>query len=110
MGMYEHFWEARDWVRDNLDFSKVLGRVSVFETTIRSLGGLLAAYDLSGDKVFLEKADDLGKRLMRSFDSKTGIPYGEIELFDGGRAYNAGWHSSDAVLSEIGEISLDILR
>jgi hypothetical protein len=35
--------------------------VSVFEITIRALGGLLAAYDLSGDAVFLDKARDLGK-------------------------------------------------
>ena len=79
--------------------------MSVFETTIRNLGGLLSAYDLSGDKVFLEKADDLGMRLRRAFESRTGVPYGEVELFDGGRAYNIGWHSNEAVLSEIGEPS-----
>ena len=103
MGMEDEFYEARDWVRDHLDFNQVKGGVSVFETTIRSLGGLLSAYDLSGDKVFLVQADDLGKRLLRAFESRTGIPYGEIELFDGGRAYNMGWHSSEAVLSEIGK-------
>ena len=36
--------------------------MSVFETTIRALGGLLSAYDLSGDAVFLLKAEDLGER------------------------------------------------
>lgn len=29
--------------------------MSVFETTIRILGGLLSAYQLSGDRVFLDK-------------------------------------------------------
>ena len=29
--------------------------MSVFETTIRILGGLLSAYQLSGDHVFLDK-------------------------------------------------------
>ena len=29
--------------------------VSVFEMTIRGVGGLLAAHDLSGDAVFLER-------------------------------------------------------
>lgn len=29
--------------------------VSVFEMTIRSVGGLLAAHDLSGDATFLER-------------------------------------------------------
>ena len=99
--MKEEFWEARDWVRDHLNLGKV-GAVSVFETTIRNLGGLLSAYDLSGDVAFLEKADDLGKRLMRAFNTPRGVPYGETELYDGGRSYNTGWHKNSAVLSEIG--------
>jgi len=107
LGMKEEFWEARDWIRDNLDFGKVKGGVSVFETTIRNLGGLLSAYDLSGDKIFLEKADDLGTRLVRAFESRTGIPYGTTELFDGGRSYNTGWHPNEAVLSEIGTLQVE---
>lgn len=54
MGMKDEFWRARDWVRDHLTFSNA-GEVSVFETTIRELGGLLSAYDLSGDDIFKEK-------------------------------------------------------
>ena len=107
MGMEAEFREAKDWVRDNLDFGQVRGGVSVFETTIRNLGGLLSAYDLSGDKVFLRKADDLGMRLQKAFKSRSGIPYGEVELFDGGGAYNTGWHSNYAVLSEIGTLQLE---
>lgn len=40
----------RDWVRDHLTFDNA-GMVSVFETTIRVLGGLLSAFDLSREKV-----------------------------------------------------------
>lgn len=54
MDMKDEFWKARDWVRDHLSFGRA-GDVSVFETTIRELGGLLAAYDLSGDRVFMDK-------------------------------------------------------
>lgn len=54
MGMKDEFWEARDWVRDELTFSHATD-VSVFETTIRELGGLLSAYDLSGDDIFKKK-------------------------------------------------------
>ena len=107
MGMETEFRQARDWVRDNLDFSQVRGGISVFETTIRNLGGLLSAYDLSRDKVFLRKADDLGMRLQQAFKSRTGIPYSEVELFDGGRAYNTGWHSNYAILSEIGTLQIE---
>jgi len=82
MGMKDEFWEARDWVRDHLDHSHV-GTVSVFETTIRSLGGLLSAYDWSGDEAFLDKALDLGTRLGRAFDTRSGIPSPRINLGNG---------------------------
>ena len=89
MGMKKEFYEARDWVRDNLAFYNVGGGVSVFETTIRVLGGLLSAYDLSGDRVFKWAADDLGKRLMKAFKTKSIIPYGEVELDDEGQGKNS---------------------
>jgi hypothetical protein len=54
MGMLDEFNEAKDWVAQNLDFNKQ-GSTSVFEITIRVLGGLLAAFDLSGEKVFFKK-------------------------------------------------------
>lgn len=46
MGLKEEFQEARDWIEQHLHFNKH-ATVSVFETTIRVLGGLLSAYDLS---------------------------------------------------------------
>jgi len=65
MGMFNEFYEARDWVRDHLRHDAVTQHVSFFETTIRSVGGLLAAYDISLDDVFLDRAEDLGYRLFR---------------------------------------------
>lgn len=106
MDMKDEFWQARDWVRDHLDHSAV-GAVSVFETTIRDLGGLLAAYDWSGDKVFLEKATDLGERLLHAFDgSTTGIPFGQVSLKDG-QANNIGWTGGNAILAEFGTIQIE---
>lgn len=102
LGMKEEFWEARDWVKESLNFNNVSKAVSVFETTIRNLGSLLSAFDLSGDRSFLDKADDLGTRLMKAFNSPSGVPHGEVELFDGGRAFNTDWHPSSAALAEIG--------
>jgi mannosyl-oligosaccharide alpha-1,2-mannosidase len=105
MGLQDEFWEARDWVRDKLSYDDV-GAVSVFETTIRSLGGLLSAYDLSGDPVFLEKADDLGSRLIHAFETPNGIPYGQTEL-RGGKSYNAKWQKNKAVVAEAGTLQLE---
>ena len=61
MGLTEEFEEARDWVKQNLLFSTNKD-VNLFETTIRVLGGLLSAYHLSDEKIFLDKATELGDR------------------------------------------------
>lgn len=83
MGMKDEFWQARDWVRDHLNHATT-GYTSLFETTIRDLGGLLSAFDLSGDDVFLTKAIDLADRLMHGFDqSPSGIPFGQVNLKQG---------------------------
>jgi mannosyl-oligosaccharide alpha-1,2-mannosidase len=55
MGLTDEFNEARDWVANTMVIAKDRD-VNVFETTIRILGGLLSAYHLSTDYVFLEKA------------------------------------------------------
>jgi len=49
------FRVARDWVAHNLSFIRD-AYVSTFEITIRVLGGLLSAYHLSHDDIFLNKA------------------------------------------------------
>ena len=56
MGLTEEFQKARDWVAQSLDIAGNHREVSLFETNIRVLGGLLAAYHLSNDGIFLEKA------------------------------------------------------
>ena len=61
MGLKEEFNEARDWVETSLHLTTSKD-VNLFETTIRVLGGLLSAYHLSGDKLFLDKATELGDR------------------------------------------------
>jgi mannosyl-oligosaccharide alpha-1,2-mannosidase len=108
MNMTDDFWEARDWVRDELTFHTVDRPVSVFETIIRSLGGLLSAYDLSGDSVFLQKATDLGTRLLPAFDSESGIPYGQTTLHNGEpQSLNVNWHSDSAALAEVGTMQVE---
>lgn len=47
---------------------------NVFETTIRHLGGLLSAYDLSHQPALLQKAVELGDMLYMAFDTPTGLP------------------------------------
>ena len=50
--------------------------LNVFETTIRFLGGLLSAYDMSNAKhpTLLEKAVELGDMLYAAFDTPNRMP------------------------------------
>ena len=83
MGLDDEFNDGVDWVKRNLDFD-VDGEVSVFETSIRLVGGLLSAWHACGDPVLLAKARDLADRLLPSFSaSPIGIPHRFINLRSG---------------------------
>ena len=83
MGLDEEFRDGVDWVKRNLDFD-VDGEVSVFETSIRLVGGLLSAWHACGDPVLLAKARDCADRLLPSFAaSPLGIPHRFINLRTG---------------------------
>ena len=69
-----YYWQARSWVATELKVDPDTS-VNLFETTIRVLGGLLAAFHLSnGDKVMLYKAASLALRLLPAFNSESGDP------------------------------------
>ncbi len=82
MGLDAEFQEGVAWVKSDFDVD-VDGDVSVFETSIRLVGGLLSAHHASGDPVLLAKAHDLGQRLLPAFDTPTGLPYGAVNLKTG---------------------------
>lgn len=79
MDLKEEFAEARQWVATELTFNR-RGKFNTFETTIRVLGGLLSAYHLSHDAIFLEKATDLADRIMPVFLTASGLPLSNIDL------------------------------
>jgi mannosidase alpha-like ER degradation enhancer 2 len=73
---------TKKYILDNLSFDKDI-EVQNFEITIRLLGGLLTNYQLTGDKRFLDLAEDLGNRLLPVFNSPTGMPYRYVNLKTG---------------------------
>src|SRR5947209_6159763 len=83
MGLDDEFREGVAWTKANLEFD-VDGEVSVFETSIRLVGGLLSAFHACGDSVLLSKARELADRLLPSFAaSPLGIPHRYINLKTG---------------------------
>jgi len=101
MGLRDEFAEAKDWIKEHLAFDHV-GSISVFETNIRALAGLLSAYDLSGEQVFLDKATELGDRLLKAFDTPTGFPQNGLILSTGAHSGGAG-----ACLAEFGTLQIE---
>ena len=104
MGLKDEFWDARDYVRDHLRFGSG-ATISVFETTIRALGGLLSAFDLSRDRAFLNKAEELGLKLLGAFKTNSGLPHTHLNLGTGKGAN--GWAGDVAILSELGSTQLE---
>nr|XP_023022341.1 ER degradation-enhancing alpha-mannosidase-like protein 2 [Leptinotarsa decemlineata] len=94
MGNHSEFQRVVDILSTKTDFDANIN-VSVFETNIRIIGGLLSAHLLShraGAKLepgwpcngpLLRLAEDVAKRLIVAFDSKTGMPYGTVNLHSG---------------------------
>mmetsp|Transcript_55295 Transcript_55295/g.83666 ORF Transcript_55295/g.83666 Transcript_55295/m.83666 type:complete len:648 (+) Transcript_55295:138-2081(+) len=105
MNMTEELTRATQWVATSLNHN-VPRAVSVFETTIRSLGGLLAIYDWTQDELFLNHAQNLGNRLFHAFDGPTGIPTGQVNL-QTGRSNNMGWTGYNTLVAECGTLQLE---
>jgi mannosyl-oligosaccharide alpha-1,2-mannosidase len=89
MGMMEDFDKGKEWISNNLDMNQMGGDVSVFETNIRYVGGLLTAYAFTGDEMFKQKAVHICDKLLPAFDTPTGIPYALVNM-RAGSAKNFG--------------------
>lgn len=100
LGFDLEFENAINWVISNMEFNKDLD-VQVFETNIRLLGGLISAYQISGEEKILSLSVDLADRLLSAFDSPTGMPYRFVNLKTGKTSGNL---SNPA---EIGNLSLE---
>jgi mannosyl-oligosaccharide alpha-1,2-mannosidase len=76
MGLRTEFEEGVEYVR-NLDFkSSRRSDIPIFETTIRYLGGLIGAYDITDGKykILLDKAVELAEIMMGAFDTPNRMP------------------------------------
>merc|ERR1719499_482498 len=105
MGYKDEFYEAVEWIRTSLNLNPSIS-ISFFETVIRCLGGLLSAYALSGEQVLLDKARELGEKLMPAFKTATGLPMGQINVATG-KVKNPGWAGGGSLLAEVGTIQLE---
>ncbi|GAB1317516.1 Glycosyl hydrolase family 47-domain-containing protein [Madurella fahalii] len=115
MGLKTEFDDAVEAVKD-IDFSTTPYRadIPVFETIIRYLGGLVAAYDVTGAHdghypVLLEKAVELAEILMSVFDTPNRMP---ILYYNWQPAYstNPKRASRDVSVAELGSMGMEFTR
>ncbi|KAF6757956.1 glycoside hydrolase [Ephemerocybe angulata] len=104
MGLDDFLTEAIDY-SSNIDFSrsKTSETVSIFETTIRYLGGLLSTYELTDEKhpAILEQARKLADKLAFGWVGNNDIPFGFLD-FTNDQARNAITN-----IAEAGTLSLE---
>lgn len=83
MDLHEEFEDAIN-ASFTIDFKHNANhcQVSLFESTIRYLGGFLAAYDLSHDPRLLPKLVEVGDMLFSAFNTTNGIPCSFCHLAD----------------------------
>lgn len=117
LGDLEEFETAVKLVIKNVQFDNDI-IVSVFETNIRMIGGLLSAHILAeyiqkeanlmswyrGE--LLEMAKDLGYRLLPAFNTSTGIPHARVNLKYGMKS-EALKHSRETCTACAGTILLE---
>lgn len=111
MGLKDEFEEAVAAVA-TIDFSSSdTELLNVFEMTIRYLGGLLGAYDISNGAypILLSKATELGDILYKAFDTPNRMPMTRWHWKAAGSP--KGSEASDtALVAEVGSLTLEFTR
>jgi mannosyl-oligosaccharide alpha-1,2-mannosidase len=110
MGLEGEFNEAVEAVTE-IDFAPGNDTLNMFETIIRYLGGLLAAYDLTDckDSRLLKKAMELGDMIYMSFDTPNRMPITRwsAKKAAAGEKQSAASHG---IIAEFGSFSLELTR
>lgn len=110
MGLKDEFEDALGAI-EQIDFSTPNAeRVPVFEVTIRYLGGLLGAWDISGHRypILLRKAQQLGEFLYGAFNTESGIPTPYYWWENAGTGKIEG--ENGVIVAQIGSLSLEFIR
>ncbi|XP_078339202.1 mannosyl-oligosaccharide 1,2-alpha-mannosidase IA-like [Crassostrea virginica] len=108
MELMDEYKKARDWIATSFNFDGA-NELSVFETNIRFVGGLLSLYALTGDSMYKRKAIMVADKLLPAFNTATGIPQSMVNT-KSGSARNWGWASGGcSILAEFGSFHLEFV-
>jgi mannosyl-oligosaccharide alpha-1,2-mannosidase len=110
LDLQDEFAEALSALEE-IDFSQPHAeQVPVFEVSIRYLGGLLGAWDVSGHQhpILLEKVRELGDFLYKAFNTESGVP---VPYYDW-RQPSVGKLPGETrvIIAQIGSLSMEFIR
>jgi hypothetical protein len=106
MNLTDEYEQARNHVKKvNFNYTYT-GSIPFFETVIRYVGGLLSAYHLSGDHVFLDAAETISAELLPVFGTVSGLPAFSVNLV-GENKIGSGWNPGNVMLAEIASCQLE---
>ncbi|KAF1946617.1 seven-hairpin glycosidase [Clathrospora elynae] len=109
MGFEDEFSSAITDI-EAIDFGYTeLDKVNVFETNIRHLGGLLASFELSGDRRLLKKAKEVGEMLYHAFDTPNHMPVTRWNFRAAGEG-KPQVADEQVLLAEIGSLTMEFTR
>lgn len=83
MGLDEEYTTAREAVASGFHGGTSDGVVSVFESSIRIIGGFLGIYHLTKDEMYIEKAEIVAASLLPAFNTPSGLPRKFVNLKSG---------------------------
>ena len=105
MGLHDQFDSAVAFLEENFSYNSF---GSVFELTIRVVGGLMSAYQLSGRKSLLDIAEKFTNKLLVSFKTDTGLPMPDVDMQNNvGKTW--GWAPRTIFLSHAGSLLPELM-
>lgn len=112
MGEMSEFEDATWALRRGIDLTSIEAEQrSLFETTIRHFGGLLAAYDVSGGQysMLLDMAVELGDMLYAAFDTPNRMPVNWWRWQESVENQTQ-FASASTSIAELGSLTLEFTR
>lgn len=109
MDLEDELTEAIEAV-STIDFKTATEKyIDVFETTIRYLGGLLSAFELTSNKSLLRKAIEIGEMLLVAFDTPNHMPMSRWDWQKAAEGHSQ-LASERTSAAELGSLTLEFTR
>merc|ERR1712110_846133 len=106
MGLMDDYKAGVEWLLENFkkNFLATTNTVSVFEITIRYLGGFIAAYHQSNDERLLNLAKVVADGLLPAFNTTSGLPMTLVSPSTK-KVENYGWANGGCgILADMGTL------